>query len=202
MSLFPPETLPSQARISISGVGGGDGVFPLTDETLTLQDLQLEQHTVMLLEECAVVVSVPKEGEQVLLRFCLMQGSGTELEYGERNCIELCNSTSLGDVKSRMMMVLEIEEEASSYRLRKTNWAEELGDAVEKEEVSVAQSGIQSGDLVVLEKGAWLKPGHMLLTVWEHVPEKRKYVYQDEASTGGGGGRGVRKDGNCQAWRC
>lgn len=55
--LFPAESLPKEGRVRIAGdgYGGGDqGGFLITDESLTLSDLQLEQNTVVLLEDAQV----------------------------------------------------------------------------------------------------------------------------------------------------
>jgi hypothetical protein len=65
ISLFPAENLPEEGRVRIAGdgYGGGDqGGFLITDESLTLSDLQLEQNTVVLLEDAKV-----KKGKEVFL---------------------------------------------------------------------------------------------------------------------------------------
>jgi hypothetical protein len=105
----------------------GEG-FAVTDETLTVADMQLDQRSVVVLE-LVPQQQMPEEYLEVLLRFHVHERScdGDSKEaMSERGEIVLNRLVNVATAKERMLEALGITDPASMWQLRRTNWAEEL----------------------------------------------------------------------------
>jgi hypothetical protein len=125
-------SLPADKVIIRIGQPGWDGAagqgFSITDESLTVGDMQLDQHSVVVLDQARQQHSEDAY-EEMLLRFHVhakdCNSESAQSQWSERSEIILNKLARVGKAKERMLEALEIGECADMWQMRRTNWAEE-----------------------------------------------------------------------------
>ncbi|KAJ8410109.1 hypothetical protein AAFF_G00211500 [Aldrovandia affinis] len=85
---------------------------------------------------------------------------------GER---EIIVEESLTAKECLMLIVKVAELEGESWHLRKTDWCEEVGDALTEEDATLAELKIHSGDTLVVTEGRLPPKGFLKMPVWFRV---------------------------------
>ncbi|XP_035250383.1 ubiquitin carboxyl-terminal hydrolase 40 isoform X2 [Anguilla anguilla] len=83
-------------------------------------------------------------------------------------------------VKECLKLIVKLAGlEGEAWHLRKTDWCEEVGDALTEEDATLAELRIHSGDTLVLTEGRLPPKGFLKLPVWLYGLQSDRYVSQE-----------------------
>ncbi|KAG5833161.1 hypothetical protein ANANG_G00272920 [Anguilla anguilla] len=83
-------------------------------------------------------------------------------------------------VKECLKLIVKLAGlEGEAWHLRKTDWCEEVGDALTEEDATLAELRIHSGDTLVLTEGRLPPKGFLKLPVWLYGQQSERYVSQE-----------------------
>jgi hypothetical protein len=120
-------------RIGQPGWDGAAGEgFSITDESLTVGDMQLDQNSVVVLDQTSQEHAQADAHEEMLLWFHVhaRDCNSESPQWCERSEIVLSKLVSVGTAKERMLEALDIDEHADMWQIIRTNWAEEHMEAL------------------------------------------------------------------------
>ncbi|KAJ8253298.1 hypothetical protein GJAV_G00211330 [Gymnothorax javanicus] len=83
-------------------------------------------------------------------------------------------------VKECLKLIMQLAGlEGEAWHLRKTDWCEEVGDALSEENATMAELKIQSGDVLVVKEGRLPPKGFLKLPVWFYGKHSDRLVHTD-----------------------
>ncbi|XP_077416096.1 ubiquitin carboxyl-terminal hydrolase 40 isoform X1 [Vanacampus margaritifer] len=132
-------------------------LLPPVSEDLCVRDAGVRLMTTMML----CVGRAPK-ASQLFLHFCVGSPPPTGIEL-DMNLEKTCT------VKECLQTVMNaVGIEGSCWHLRRLDWCEEVGEALNNEDASLSEMKINNGETLVISEGRLLPKGFLELSVWLH----------------------------------